>query len=321
MTETVKDYSLLLDDKVDSGSADVSSLQWEWVDCNLCGRDDVELYHRERLPYFGRAVDFEIVRCRNCGLVYTNPRLVDHNAVYLCGTVDDASSISSGATAKRAVFRSGLDQIIRLQSRSGGPKLRTLLDVGCGSGHFMASARRRGFVVFGIEPANIPAAYASREMGLKVFRRNVLDVDLPPESFDVITLWDVIEHLDDPRSTLLRCLEWLRPGGILALRFPSAGWQKAKAVIFHNLLGSARASFGPTMHLYFFDCRTFGRMAREVGLEILRTRTTANEPNTGSLLFNGIKIVSNMAVRAVELVSGRHLGNLEVYCRKSVDCD
>jgi len=162
----------------------------------------------------------------------------------------------------------------------------------------------------------VPAQYARCHLGSVVAQADIFEVDLPEQSFDVITAWDVIEHVNDPRGMLSRCAQWLRPGGLMALRFPSAQWQKLKGVVYHQLLGSERAAFGATMHLTFFNTETFRRMAQEQGLTLLKSRTTPAEPNTNSIVLDAFKRASDLLVRAVEKLSTKQLGNLEVYCRR-----
>ncbi|MFC1783731.1 class I SAM-dependent methyltransferase [Planctomycetota bacterium] len=295
----------------------VSRLRWEMVNCNLCGRDDYEPYHQERLAYFGRQFDFKIVRCCHCGLVYTNPRLVDHNATYMWGSSADSLEIERHAQAKALIFKKGLKEIKRQQKRQGRAPGGTLLDVGCGSGHFLGLAREVGFKVCGIEPVEVLADYAIDTFGAPVQCEEVLKAQLPFEGFDVITAWDVLEHVADPYAVLRRCGQWLRPGGIMALRFPSASWQKIKGVVLHDWLSSKWPAFGATMHLYFFSEGTFERLARRAGLEVLRFRTTAIESNTNSLVGDCAKALSHLTLRGLEIVSRKRWGNLEVYCRKA----
>lgn len=292
-------------------------LEWEWVRCNLCRSDATDLYHRERLPYFDEMLSFEIVRCRNCGLVYTNPRLVDHNATYLFTDRGDNESIAEHDQTKSRVFARALDEIENTRRVGAENPPARLLDIGCGSGHFLAMARERGFEVCGIEPAPTSADYARQQHGLSIMSEDVLQVDLQAESFDVVTAWDVIEHVPDPQAALRKCVSWLRPGGIMALRFPSARWQKIKGVILHHWLASARPAFSPTMHLFFFNEDTFTQMAEKIGLEVIRIKTTPMESNAGNHILNAVKTVSSMTARALAAVSGAHLGNLEVYCRRA----
>ena len=295
---------------------DEAPVLWERVRCNLCGQDDTEPFHQERLAYFGREYDFKVVRCRNCGLVYTNPRLRDYNATYL-QSEDGPEDIERHAQAKAPVFERALKEIIKRQKRQGRRSRGRLLDVGCGSGHFLNAARHSGFAVTGIEPAEVLAEYASEVLGISVYQDKVQNVQLPFEGFDVITAWDVLEHVADPYTFLRRCGQWLRPDGIMVLRFPSSAWQKIKGVIIQDWLSMNRPSFSPTIHLHFFNARTFERMARRVGLEVLRVRTTTTEANTNSAVGDCLKAMSHFTLRGIEIISRKHLGNLEVYCRKA----
>ncbi|RLG55237.1 MAG: hypothetical protein DRN95_08020 [Candidatus Hydrothermarchaeota archaeon] len=293
-------------------------VRWERVNCNLCGQDNTEVYHRERLPYFDQLLDFTIVRCRHCGLVYTNPRLVDHNAAYLYASSEDANEIESHAQAKRPVLERALNEILHWQKRLGTSRLGTLLDIGCGHGHFLNWARMQGFLVQGVEPAEVPACYAEEIFQVPVMQNEVSRIDLEPESFDVITMWDVIEHVSDPYGVLQQCSQWLKPGGIMAFRFPSSTWQKIKGVVFAS---TNRPTFGATIHLYFFNGHTFTEMARRVGLDVLSIRTTGAEANTNNAILDSVKKAGYAAMRAIETVSGKCLGNLEVYCQKRTDLE
>ena len=282
------------------------SLRWETVICNLCGSSDDELYHQESVPYFDTPLDFNIVRCKQCDLVYTNPRLSDYNATYLFSGSDDFDRIEDHARSKLPVFQSALKQIITQQKRCGSQPGGNLLDLGCGSGHFLRAAEQSGFTGCGIEPVEGFARYAAEKVGVNVLHDDIYTVDLPNNHYDVITAWDVIEHVSDPKAMLTRCARWLKPGGILALRFPSSTWQKIKGVIFHQWLHSTRASFGPTMHLYFFSDKTIRKMAEQVDFDVLECFTTTAEANTQNMLLDGIKLVSHYMVRGIELCSGRY---------------
>ena len=87
---------------------------WQTVNCNLCGGVDTETVHRERLEYFGEPLDFTIVRCRNCDLVYTNPRLADVNEAYLEDPSASEDNWERHDRAKSVVFRRALDELVKL---------------------------------------------------------------------------------------------------------------------------------------------------------------------------------------------------------------
>ncbi|MBN1436786.1 MAG: class I SAM-dependent methyltransferase [Sedimentisphaerales bacterium] len=291
-------------------------VRWESVSCNLCGGDDTDTIHRERLAYFGKPLDFTIVRCKGCGLVYTNPRLADVNEAYLEDSTASEEQWRRHDQAKSVVFRRALDELTRLSDANGENGSRgQLLDVGCGSGHFLQEAQARGFEVMGIEPARAATQYA-RSKGLHVEQGDLYAVQMGERKFDVITAWDVIEHVPDPMGMLQRCADWLKQDGIMGLRFPSAIWQHLKALVFHRWLRMDRAAYAPTIHLTFFSPRTFEKMAQQVGLKVEKVRTTAAEANTENVFLDSLKRMSNLVTGTVEKVAGTHLGNLEIYCRK-----
>jgi len=91
-----------------------------------------------------------------------------------------------------------------------------LLDVGCSSGYFLTVANQLGFYAEGVEPG-LDAVQTARASGLTVHSGLLEDVELPEQSFDAITLFEVIEHIKDARDTIRRCNRLLRPGGILMI--------------------------------------------------------------------------------------------------------
>jgi SAM-dependent methyltransferase len=116
---------------------------------------------------------------------------------------------------------------VRWVKRHGGAG--RLLDVGAGTGHFVAAAHDAGFEAVGIEPAEVPARRAVDRFGVDVRVGFIEDVELPPASFDVATGWHVVEHIRDPLSQLGRMRDALRPGGLLFLEVPNAGGVDAKS--------------------------------------------------------------------------------------------
>ena len=96
-----------------------------------------------------------------------------------------------------------------------------ILDLGCGYGHFLSLARAEGWQVEGVESSVYDAGIAEKHNNLVVYD-NLDHPKLLNESFDIITLWDVIEHVSDVKRMVERIKELLRPGGVMLLKTPDA---------------------------------------------------------------------------------------------------
>ena len=236
----------------------------ELIPCNLCGRDDFSVRFNspprvdeddvadfmastDRFDRYGR-----IVRCRGCGLVYTNPRPVRSqlNDGYARTEDHDYASESSSRSINAHL---SLRTIQRFVERG------RLLDVGCATGYFL-NAARLSFEPYGVEPSRWAAQYARDKLGLNVRQGSLEEADFPAGSFDVITLNDVIEHLTDPRGSLTQLHRLLRPQGLLYIVTPNIDGLSAR------LLRGSWWGLRPA-HLYYFSTRTLAEMLTQVGFE------------------------------------------------------
>jgi 2-polyprenyl-3-methyl-5-hydroxy-6-metoxy-1,4-benzoquinol methylase len=194
------------------------------------------------------------VRCLECGLVRQNPQPQPLDLVQAYQEVAD-ERYEEEASGRLETFRRALADIQR-HERGG-----QLLDVGCHTGIFLSVARQAGWQVAGVEPSRW-SAQCARKRGLDVYCGTLAEAPYRPGSFDVVTMWDVIEHLADPREELQQAHRLLRPGGLLAVSTMNVDtW-------FPKLLGR-RWPWYMQMHLYYFDPRTLSRMLAESGFEFV----------------------------------------------------
>ncbi len=135
-----------------------------------------------------------------------------------------------------------------------------LLDAGCGPGFFVRAAREAGFDAAGVEVSQYAVDFARRELGADVRQGTVSANDLPPGPFDVVTLWDVIEHLPDPLAALRAATRVLRPGGLIVL---STGDYASLAA---RLSGSHWHLFNLPEHLWFFTPASLRQLLDRAGL-------------------------------------------------------
>jgi len=236
----------------------------ERVRCNLCGADNTTPVTE---------IDgFHIVRCRHCDLVYVNPRYrEEHLQEIYTEAYYDHDGIKNGLEFFgyddyladeeniRITFAKRLRTIERYANKG------KLLDVGCATGFFLDLARSGGWEVVGSEVSRFGVQYARERLGLDVRLGTLKELQFDAQTFDVVTMWDVIEHVVDPMGELQEVWRILRNGSLLSLITPDVGSLVAR------LLGSRWEEFRRVReHIYFFSRRTMTEMLRRTGFEVLR---------------------------------------------------
>ena len=269
----------------------------ERVDCALCGSDDHEIYlaHAKEL-YNGLDAHFDVVRCRGCGFVFTNPRPTADTIG--CFYPDSAgyyqpkkSRIVAGDGHKRPLRRLLEDSALARglgYPRSCAPLARLLplgkslrrlrfahvpryvpggrlLDIGCAWGGYLVRMRELGWEVHGIELNPRAAAFAREELGLENVRCGSFDdLDYPPQHFDVVHMSMVLEHLYDPGGALEKIKRLLRPGGQLILSVPDVSGVEMQ--LFRHKCYTLQVP----QHLSHFSPQTLSRFLEKAGFEVER---------------------------------------------------
>ncbi|MGP8245795.1 MAG: class I SAM-dependent methyltransferase [Bryobacteraceae bacterium] len=222
------------------------------------GAELKEIYHASS----DRAPLDQIVKCRSCSMVYLNPRPIP--AILLSGYSEavDPTFVAQNA-ARIHAFGKTLGSVLRRLKFDG--RGLPLLDVGCAGGAFLVAAQRYGFETVGLEPSHWLASYARNQYRLDV-RDGVLEPGLfAPRSFDVVTLWDVVEHLPNPHDTLALAASLLKPGGLLLVNYPDIGSLAAR------VLGQ-RWPFWLGVHLLYYTRTTMARQLERAGFRVVGFR-------------------------------------------------
>lgn len=258
----------------------------KFVKCNLCGADDCRELYPSTLSANGRKLGgsaflctspdygehYRIVQCRQCGFVYANPHADPKDVLRAYEEVVDPLYLQE-REGRVHTFRHHLRD---LQKITGVPNGRKLLDVGAYVGVFVEVAREFGWEAEGIEPSTWAVAHA-RERGLPVKQGTLGDANFPDSSFDVITLWDVIEHFADPLGELQHAFRLLKPGGIVVVHTIDIGSVTAK------LMG-ARWPFLMEMHVMFFSRATLRTMLEKAGFTFERDHIQGRYLRLGYLM-------------------------------------
>lgn len=224
----------------------------------LCGADRPRQIHLGRDLMLGVPGAFPLNECGRCGLVYLSPRPRDPSPFYGGGYVPHRRAVASPfARLRAAVQRRQIVGYVRAHAGAGAG--RRALDVGCATGTFLAALRSDGWDVWGVEPGAAAAEKARARLGPQILHGALESVALPAHSFDMITLWDVIEHLPDPAATLRHIRSLLAPGGAVLIQTPRWGCPESR------LFGAAWIGLDPPRHTVVFSGRTLRQMLEACG--------------------------------------------------------
>ena len=223
------------------------------IDCPVCGNDSFShLFTKQDEPF---------VRCNKCHLILINPR---PDFAQVVDTYDSAYSehyIKKGDKKLKRCAR----WVRRLQRRFG--QRGRWRDVGCSAGFVVAAAQRAGFDAYGVELEAGAVEYARRSLGLEQVKEGTLEQQAyPSEYFDVISLYDVIEHVPDLNALVSELKRIIKPGGIVEIRTPDvAHWQTPDDL-------STWKEVKPSEHLYYFSAPTLEQLFLNNGLVLLKRR-------------------------------------------------
>ena len=206
--------------------------------------------------------DHTVVRCTECGLLHLRPmpseesiQAVYQDTGYFKGR--ERQGYQSYEDLRKVILPHSRRRLRQIESYF--PKPGRLLDFGCAAGYFLEVAQAEGWQVSGVELSKDAAERASQVLHVQI--PTTLD-DLVEDAFDVITMWEVIEHLPKPVVELRRLYDRLRPGGMLMLSTPNAGhWQSLREP--QDWTGYRSIP----LHLAFFTQHTLQEVLQRDGFE------------------------------------------------------
>lgn len=293
---------LLLQDRSTAAQLRATAARYQ-VACNQCGS-------LEKHPYCPEN-GLGLVQCAQCGLVFVGQRpQADH--LYTLYGADYFKNDNSGVVGYtdylkdepniRKTFARRLRHVERFV------KPGQLLDIGCAAGFFMDEAHARGWAVQGMDVSDFAVEYARQRFGYDVRCGSLLDQDYQPESYDLITMWDVIEHVPDPKAYIQHSARLAKRGGILALATPDIDSIPAR------FTGKRWVGYKLSEeHIYYFSRRTLSNMLAEAGFEIIHVRHVGKYV-TLRLFLDRLSMYSPLAANGLELIERAfHLSERSLY--------
>lgn len=231
--------------------------------CLVCGSTNSKpLFEQFDLWYNRKNVRARYVICHGCGLIsqFPQPSFAEFKTLYP-EAYHTHTHRSESFLAKRGLHRRC--QIITKDREPG-----SLLDIGCGTGRFMRFIRDNyGWKVCGVEVDEVASKIGRELHDLQIFTGDIDQIHFPDNSFDAVTLWDVLEHIPDPKDQLIEISRILKPEGILVLRLPNSDSWDAK------LFGKNWAGYDSPRHFYVFNLSVLEKLLFQTGFSIVNVRT------------------------------------------------
>ena len=242
--------------------------------CYLCGKHGEVLYHNLEDGLFGASGRWSFKRCSDpsCGLIWLDPMPTRdeigkaYRDYYTHDLTQAGLSMLPGFVV-RLIFRLPLGLFLQIHNERKRRRYMyldqlppgRLLDVGCGSGLFLARMRALGWEVLGQEMDSEAAEQVHRKFGIDIHLGPLEEMDISAGGFDAVVMSHVIEHVHDPVALISDCHRLLRDGGELIISTPNA------ESYGHQKFGPLWRGLEPPRHLHLFTSRTLMRVSQRAG--------------------------------------------------------
>jgi SAM-dependent methyltransferase len=232
--------------------------------CEACGAREGMLLFRwaERSDRYCA----DVVRCRRCGLVF---RAADSGAIALLSGRDLPDTLNG---PRMEVFRQYAEMVSPYRSTN------RILDVGAGDGYYLKLCKERGWDVQGVEPNADLVAHAQSQHGISLFRGRLHEAKYPSDFFDVVTLWNVLEHVPNPFQIIGEACRVLRTDGALVCRTTNAAFHiPCRRLFLHfSKIWRVAARFdGSVIHHHCFDRASISSLLKRTGLLVVDIKNAA----------------------------------------------
>lgn len=257
---------------------------FEEANCYNCGRSEISnSFTINRFTH---------VRCKNCQMVYVNPRFKESFAHDLYNEKDytefyKIKLIPSIDYRRNVLAVNKYNQIMRFFDKPG-----KVLDIGCGLSEVLSVFKENGWSALGIEFNEFAANYSRKEFGIEIINKSIYDFD-SSEKYDLIMLWGVLEHFFEPKKILNKIYELLKDEGLLVLEVPSA--DSVLIRYYERTMKPVDRLIEGDRHIMLFSLRSFNEMTEEAGF--LPVEILSNGLDIGTL--NRIELGNKLSLSHV----------------------
>ena len=246
-----------------------------------------------------------LLRCGNCGHLVSSCTYEEYvRALNKWNTTGGTAPDAHSEKRYRRVTSRRLKRALKLHGLNS--ERLHLLDVGCSSGALLGIASDMGFEALGVEPAE-EAAKTAQQAGLNVFQGLLHEANYPAATFDVVTVFEVVEHILNPLELLKEAHRVMKTGGVLIINTPnSASW--SAMIMKERWQGVSLTKMGG--HISFFSTQSLTLLAQRSGLEVVRVETRnvrfCEKGQYGSLVYGVLKILAQLLALPARMTGRGH---------------
>tara|TARA_Y100000590_G_scaffold371896_1_gene434533 strand:+ start:620 stop:1549 length:930 start_codon:yes stop_codon:yes gene_type:complete len=264
---------------------------FEEVVCNLCKSNDYSITYESTRDY---TQDFNLdefrssgdeilkdrlIKCDNCGLSYVSPRV--QSDIMLKGYKESVDkTFVSQVRGREITSRYSMKRIQSIWGKSPAK----LLDIGTANGSFLKVAKNMGWEVYGCEPNKWMCQWSKENYDIILDEGTLFDAKYNSNYFNVISLWDVIEHTPNPKQILFECNRILQRDGLLIANFPDFGSWISKFM-------GKKWVFLLTVHYYYFTKKTLSELMNKSGFEVILIKPHFQTLELDYILFRSIQYI------------------------------
>jgi len=197
-----------------------------------------------------------LVTCNDCKMIYENPRYPE--AVIIAGYM---SSDEAGHDSQRPMRIASFYNALKANKANLPKPGAKVLDIGTAGGAYLEAATKFGYEAWGMEPSQMLVA-EGKKRGLKIEQGTIDSHKFQPGTFDLVSLWDVLEHVVDAKACLRECRRLLKPDGVLLLNYPDIGTGMAKAA-------GKKFWWILSVHIHHFDHKSVVNICEKTGFNVI----------------------------------------------------
>lgn len=288
----------------------------ETIPCNLCGSDDYDIIFDGTLSdaqggKISATAESEykssskvvsndrIVKCRKCGLNYVNPRL--NPRIILNGYSEGTDELFlSQSKGREITFKKCLKLI-----ENHYPQKGRILDIGTAGASFLHVAQESGWEVHGVEPNKWLCDWGKKNYGISIKQGDIFSNKYPANYFDVITLWDVLEHVSDPSAVLKECNRILKKDGLLVINYPDINSSVARVM-------GKKWVFLLRVHIFYFTPKTIKAILQKTGFEAFKFKKHFQVLALGYILTRAEAYITFLATPFKKMVAILGMNDVQV---------